>query len=321
MKNRVYKAVAALCAVFLVVVCFVPALSVRAAAADVETTPWVVDIINAGENSFSYADNYQLTSGAVDRQPWSVRVGPGGNGFVFTYSIPSLSGFELVEYSWTYPADLEIVEFTVVSGSVTKTFTAGQIASADMFATSPYKYGNLPTVVKIASKAERELNFWQKVDHIFDLLKFFVGGTPQNIFTYLGSFLPNFNAVLNDIKGLLSVSGDSDDLDTGTVEDFEQDHFDRIESGLTDLENDIDVGFLSPAFAFIGGRVTTLYSGMGAYRVVLILPIFIGVLFILTRFNPRNVGMEDFYKDAPEPKIHLHAHKHVHYSGGKYRSK
>lgn len=289
MKKYVVRGVAALAALFVVVASFVP---LTAEAADYETVPWVVDIINSSSHDFEYELNYQVASDAVDFQPWSVMISSGKNGLVFSYSVPSMGGVSSVTSNWVYPnSDLEIIEFTVISGNVTKTFSAGQIASADMFAVAPYRYGQLPSVIKIASKAEKELTFWQKIDSIFDLLRFFLGGTPSNIFDFFGDWLFDFDAVLKGIRDLLSPSGSSDDLGSGELEDFEQDYLDRIESGMTDLGSDIDVDFLAPTFAFIGGRVSALYDDLGSYRVVFILPVFIGILFVLMRHSPRDIGL------------------------------
>lgn len=269
-------------------------------AADVETTPWTVTVRNAGENNFTYVSNYQVTSSAVNYQAWSVRVATGGGGLTFSYSVPGIgSSYDIVtDTTWYYSSDLTIVEFTVTSGSVTKTYTAGQIASADAFAVAPYRYGALPTQIKISSQAEKQLTFWQTVTNALNVVKDVLQGSGgKHFWQYFSDLFGDLRAAIDSLGSFLQVTPDPDfggGEDLSDIGRFELTLLDDIQEAMEDLRDSFSISFLFPTFAFVGNIVNSIWDDFGSFRVMFLFPIFLGIVMMILRHGemgmPRDIG-------------------------------
>lgn len=298
MKQFWMRVLPCVCLVLLLTFGFLSSCFV-AFAADVETTPWYVTVKNAGENNFTYVSSYLVTGSAVNYQAWSVRVATGGGGLTFTYSVPGVGGgYEIVNSTWHYSSDLTIVEFTVTSGSVTKTYTAGQIASGDAFAVAPYRYGALPTQIKIASQAEKQLTFWQTVTNALNVVKDVLQGSAgKGFWGYLSDLFEDIRAAVNSLKAYLSVTPDPDfggGEDFSDIDRFELTILDDIQDAMEDLRDSFSISFLFPTFAFVGNIVNSIWDDFGSFRVMFLFPIFLGIVMMILRHGemgtPRDIN-------------------------------
>lgn len=346
MKNRVYKAVAALCAVFLVVACFVPMMGVKAAAAGY----WTVKIYNTatsgtyGEVSIPLVESAEsiIVGGAEVVNGWL------RNKLIFTYKNSSGS-YE--SYEWTYPGTDDLLGFKVKLGSTWYEYGIGEAFRGEGIYTA--KVDAVYLITGESKEEERHKTLLEKLADLPDTLLsglktalYFISNPldavkalvltideklsllPDNISKAFANYMDSIESFLqfewakklnpsgaltwlessldylaNSIK--LAIFGDDsadDDLVAGSggvsgglgdVQDFENGYLGSIQDGMGDLSADVDVNFLASTFAFIGGRVGSVYDGLGDYSVVFLLPVFIGLFFMLARFNPRSLEVRD----------------------------
>lgn len=99
-----------------------------------------------------------------------------------------------------------------------------------------------------------------------------------------------------DSAGDLTDSGASITDNMTIVEEFENQHKDTIDSGLSGITSDIDYSGLVPALSFLTGYLNIAWSGLGGLALIFTVPMFLGVFFYLCSRTPGSSIIRDSFK-------------------------